>query len=231
MNKVLFWDFDGTLVYSDHLWYRCVRQALSLESPEHNVDPDALRELLHHGFPWHDPMADYTQCCREAWWPKMAAKFAKDYEALGVASAPARRAAIRVRNSVLNADSYTLYDDTRATLDYLQKAGWTHYLLSNNYPELWQVVEKLELAHFFIGSTISGRIGYEKPRRELFEHALETAGRPELCVMIGDNPNADLAGARAVGMPCILVHSVPHQDALFNAAALSEIPHVLVRLD
>ena len=229
MSRVLFWDFDGTLVRSDHLWRRCVHAALCRECPDSGISMDAIGEHLHTGFPWHDPAADYTECCRQAWWPKMNVRFTKVFEALGVDEALARRAAMRVRELVLDASAYNPYEDAPATLARLQAAGWRHHLLSNNYPELWQVVEKLGMAPFFEGHTISGRIGFEKPRRELFEHALEAAGHPDACVMIGDNPHADLAGAKAVDIPCILVHAVPHPDALFNAASLSEIPKVLVQ--
>ena len=53
---------------------------------------------------------------------------------------------------------------------------------------------------------LSANIGYEKPRAEIFQYALEKTGNPEVCYMVGDNPISDVKGAQAVGMKTILVH-------------------------
>jgi putative hydrolase of the HAD superfamily len=48
---------------------------------------------------------------------------------------------------------------------------------------------------------ISAEIGWAKPRPEAFEEALQRVGAdPSDAVYVGDDPNADMAGAAAVGM-------------------------------
>lgn len=66
----------------------------------------------------------------------------------------------------------------------------------------------LEKAVFwdFDGYFLSSMIGYEKPRKELYSYAYEKAGRPAKAYMIGDNPVADMKGAKSVGMRTVLVH-------------------------
>ena len=34
MNKVIFWDFDGTLVYSEHLWSGSLLKTLERYTPK-----------------------------------------------------------------------------------------------------------------------------------------------------------------------------------------------------
>ena len=52
MNKAIFWDFDGTLVYSKPFSIS-VQSALKFFS--YNVDILSIRSHLHSGFPWQSP--------------------------------------------------------------------------------------------------------------------------------------------------------------------------------
>jgi putative hydrolase of the HAD superfamily len=53
-------------------------------------------------------------------------------------------------------------------------------------------------------------VGAEKPHRAIFEHALRTVGveRTEDVWMVGDNPEADVGGALAVGIRALLADGV-----------------------
>lgn len=74
-------------------------------------------------------------------------------------------------------------------------------------PELDGLLHDLGLDGYFTAVVNSSLVGWEKPHRRIFEVALERAGRPERVWMVGDNPVADVAGARAVGIPGILVRA------------------------
>ena len=105
---------------------------------------------------------------------------------MGVEESLARRAAMRVREIVLSASSYSPYEDAPATLTRLQMSGWRHHLLSNNYPELWQVVEKLGLSRFFEGlPPYPGGLVMKNHAASYLNTALEAAEYPDACVMIG----------------------------------------------
>jgi putative hydrolase of the HAD superfamily len=49
-------------------------------------------------------------------------------------------------------------------------------------------------------------VGYDKPRKEIFEYATAKVGNPEVRYMIGDNPVADYEGGLNAGMKPVLVH-------------------------
>ena len=74
---------------------------------------------------------------------------------------------------------------------------------------------------------VSANIGYEKPREEIFKHALSVAKFPNTCYMIGDNPIADIRGGKSVGMKSILVHREGVFDADYHCENLSEISVLL----
>lgn len=68
MKKVLFWDFDGTLVYSNHLWSGSVYRVLKHNMPENQTSFDRVRAFMRTGFPWHTPDCDFTRCLDGLWW-------------------------------------------------------------------------------------------------------------------------------------------------------------------
>jgi putative hydrolase of the HAD superfamily len=64
------------------------------------------------------------------------------------------------------------------------------------------------LDRFFGATVISSLLGFRKPDPRMFALALEKLGAvPGSSVYIGDDPERDLAGARAAGMRCILFKS------------------------
>jgi FMN phosphatase YigB (HAD superfamily) len=229
MNHALFWDFDGTLVRSDSLWTGSVHRALIACAPDCGVGREDIRPLMREGFPWHTPGDDFRRLAAPGeWWAFMCRRFISIYRALGVSEATSAESAGLVRDFVLDIRNYTLYDDAVFALESCRRAGWRNFILSNNYPELAGTVEKLGLSPFFSGTVVSACAGYDKPRGEIFDIVLRLAGRPEPCFMIGDNPTADIKGAKAAGIPAILVHKdIPCEDADHICASLTEILEIL----
>lgn len=93
------------------------------------------------------------------------------------------------------------------------------------------MVEKLGLSPYLDGMTVSALVGREKPHPELFSIARQESGSPEIAVMIGDNPKADVEGGKAAGMKTILVHRDLPSQADAACSSLSEIPAVLQEFD
>jgi HAD superfamily hydrolase (TIGR01549 family) len=207
MNKALFWDFDGTLVMSRRLWTGSVHKALLSTIKDSTLTVDDVKPYLQTGCPWHSPEKDYTHLTSpSAWWDSMNDYFTGIYRALGLGESLAAAAARKVKDILLNVENFTLFDDATAVLQASVHAGYQNYILSNNFPELPEIVKKLGLSPYFSGFIVSAAVGYEKPRREIFEAALALAGHPDVCYMIGDNPIADICGAKSAGMAAILVH-------------------------
>jgi putative hydrolase of the HAD superfamily len=89
------------------------------------------------------------------------------------------------------------------TIDVLRDAhgrGTRMTLLSNAPHELADVVETLPELDFFDDYVFSARIGVAKPEPAAFEAALEVMGLPPGDVLFIDDREANVAGARAVGL-------------------------------
>ncbi len=223
MKKALFWDFDGTLVKSPHLWSTSLLRALKEAWPGCICTLQDVRPYLRNGFPWHTPGQDHSRMTGEAWWETMYSHFEKVCIALGAPDLTAVRAARYIREILLFTENYALYDDTMPVLQMLDELGFSQYIVSNNHPDLRKVLIDLDLAPCFTDVIVSGEIGFDKPRKEIFECALQRAGYPDICFMIGDNPVADGEGASKANIPPLLVHikeqcDYPAFDTLSEAA-------------
>jgi putative hydrolase of the HAD superfamily len=206
MKKALFWDFDGTLVKSLPLWSTSLLRALKDAWPGCLCTLEDVRPHLRSGFPWHTPVKDHTSMTGEAWWETMYRHFDSVCLKLGAPEDMASRAARGMRDVLLLPDNYALYDDTLSVLQRCREMGFSQYIVSNNHPDLRKVLNDLDLSSYFVDVIVSGEIGYDKPRKEIFECALQRAGHPDICFMIGDNPAADGEGAQSANIPPLLVH-------------------------
>lgn len=213
MNKVLFWDFDGTLVYSESLWTGSVYNALLNHIEDTDITIEDIRPYMRTGFTWHSYNSDHTSFIERAWWEQLEKHFCYIFTTFGIDEKTAENISKDVRDIILDVSKYNLYEDTILALQGALDKGYCSYIISNNYPELDQTLEKLNLDKYFKDYIISGKIGYDKPRKEIFDAALKISGKPDKCFMIGDNPIADIIGAKNMGIPAILVH----RDAISNA--------------
>jgi len=220
MTKVICWDFDGTLVYSEGLWRKCLYKALLEADPTFQTTPDIIGSHLQKGYSWHTPEADYRDCAGEAWWVRMNQVFLSAYCALGVDPDTAQKAADRVRPLIKRPENYRLYADALSALSICREAGCFQILLSNNYPDLEDVARDLGLGQYLNGYVISGAIGYEKPRPELFAIAKALCPDAECYFMVGDSVSADIRGGRAAGFTTVLVHQAPDPAADYTFDSL-----------
>jgi len=78
---------------------------------------------------------------------------------------------------------------------------------------LRQILERDGLRTHFDTFSFSDEVGMTKPRPEIFLQTLERLGAtPKESAHVGDLPETDLTGARAVGMRTVLFLSVSHRD-------------------
>lgn len=222
MNKAIFWDFDGTLTYSSPLWTTSVWKAASPYAVQYGITFDSIRPHMSYGFPWHEWNADKV-LKNDEWWNFLFRKFKLMFQSYGLDEDKADKASKEVRDIILSPDNYKLYEDAEAALEAAVKKGYKNYILSNNYPELENTIGKLGLSKYFEGYTVSGEIGYNKPRQEIFTYVLEKAGYPDISYMIGDNPKADIEGGQKAGMKTILVHNELKSSADYSLNNLMDI--------
>lgn len=212
LMNVIFWDFDGTLVYSKHLWSGSMYRAICEIDPGTTVSFEDIRVCNQKGFTWQTPDNDHTALTGEAWWEFMNAHIYRSFCECGANHDHAVEATRLTRTILKHPDNYHLYDDTLDTLAKAREKGYRHVLLSNNYPELEDILEQIGLLSFLDGVIVSALEGYDKPRRELFEIARKRYPA-ERYYMVGDNPSADVIGGNRSNMTTVLVHNGYHPDA------------------
>jgi putative hydrolase of the HAD superfamily len=101
---------------------------------------------------------------------------------------------------------YKLFADVRPALEALAGRGLKLGVVSNFEPWLEDILALEGVDHLFAAVAISGKLGVAKPDPEIFLAALEEAGAdPAATVHVGDQPVADVAAARAVGITPVLI--------------------------
>ena len=101
-------------------------------------------------------------------------------------------------------DNFELYEDTLPVLAELRRHGLKLGLVSNTGRDLSEFIahHRLEV-DVALGSRAHG---WTKPHRTIFEAVLrELDVAPEEAAMVGDSPEDDIDGARALGMRAFLV--------------------------
>ena len=206
-DRLILWDFDGTLAFRTGMWRGAMIEVLDRHAPGHGVRAEALRPYMRDVFPWHRAGTAHPELSEpEAWWAPIHGVMAAAYEGVGLTAHDARRFARAARaHYVDHRHGWALFDDTLEVLGALRDEGWRHAVLSNHVPELPQLAAGLGLDGLLEAIHSSALIGYDKPHPGAFAAALDAAGRPSTVWMVGDNPVADVGGAQALGIPAVLV--------------------------
>lgn len=225
--KVVFWDFEGTLVYSNPLWSNSVYNALKLVCPDTEVTFNDIRVCMASGFTWHTPDEDYSAITNEKWWQHMNLYFYNCYVKLGVSEETAKQAAEKIRIIIKKKENYTLYPDAVEILQALKNKDIKNVLLSNNYPDLCDVLKALEIYDLFDDFVLSAVVGYDKPRKEIFEIAKKVYPDADEYYMVGDSISADILGGKKAGFKTVLVHQGFNEQADYCFDNLIELKEIL----
>lgn len=207
-KPMLFWDFHGTLTTEDIIWFTAAQQALQHYLPEASVSRETIEKSFGQNcLPWRYFANGDTRSVvgSKAWWSFCELRFTEMFQRCGLTEEQAAMLAPHIREFVLVPDGFFLFPDVVKVLRTLQKRGYRQAVLSNNFPELSQVVQGLGLAPYLETVISSGCVGYEKPRSEFFAYAREKTGA-DICVMLGDNVPDDICGAKQTGFYAVAVH-------------------------
>lgn len=125
-----------------------------------------------------------------------------------------------------------VFDYTFEILEYLKTRGYRLHLLSNGFEKTQH--EKLRnsnLASYFDKIITSEGSNSMKPKKEIFDFALRvsesTIGNS---IMLGDNVDADIAGAKNAGMDAVFVNHTSREietPANFEVRHLKELENIL----
>ena len=130
------------------------------------------------------------------------------------------------------ANSAALYSDVIPTLQRLRDIGFKLAIVSNWESPLDPLTERLEIADYFDAVVASHdvRVRSEKPDPHIFNYALAAVGvSPEEVVHVGDTYEADIVGARNVGIRPILLDRDGTQADRWKETirSLTELPELL----
>jgi putative hydrolase of the HAD superfamily len=114
--------------------------------------------------------------------------------------------------------AWHVFPDVVPALERLEEAGFRLAIISNWLWEAPELFHDLEVARHFEHMIISARVGYQKPHRAIFEHALEVMGVPaDAAIHVGDSYRADVLGARAAGIEPVLIDRAIGDPARLSA--------------
>ncbi len=226
--RYVIWDFDGTLAYREGGWSGACVDVIKRSDTAVDVGIADIRPSLATGFPWHTPDEPHPAVTdATAWWERLYPVLERAMTEAGVTPNTAETLAPRVRETYLTEDWY-LFEDVVPTLESLADAGWSHLVLSNHVPELDWIIEDLGLARYLDAVYTSASIGYEKPHPEAFETVMRTLEADATAWMVGDSVEADIHGARHLGIPAILVRGT-HPEVSHVVENLHGVPALLAR--
>ncbi len=98
-----------------------------------------------------------------------------------------------------------LFEGTIDILDYLQHNYHLHIITNGFDYSQQKKMDGSKISHYFKTITNSELAGVKKPNPIIFNYALKLANaKAEESVMIGDNYEADILGAKAIGLDVIL---------------------------
>ena len=223
MKKVIFWDFDGTLVKANRRFVDSLN--FTLQKFGHSPDICTIDKTIKEAYPWLNYQNSYVGE-KDSWWDNFLKKLFPIYSSLNIDKSLIEKINQEYKTRLTTHNDYEIYPDTKFVLQECTNRGYSNYLLSNNFPELSFFVKDLGISEYFEDLIVSSHVGYEKPRKELFDHAIKIS-RCDFGIMVGDNPIADIRGGKEVGLKTILVHNTVESAADYTFETLTQILSIL----
>ena len=248
MLKAVLFDIDDTLIdwseFSDDwtlLEMAHISRAFELLSSELGITPDHLHAFTN----------EFRARTVQAWTSARSTLVAPNVgrvlvEAAIALGAPSDRIELQ---RVLQAYGWRAVPGTRVfpevhdVMRALTKAGIKVGMVTNAFqPMLLREIELGTDGHgileYFTDCRVSAAdVGYLKPHKAIFEHALEKIGTtPEETVFVGDDPEADIVGAQGVGMKAVLRYTerrpfLDDDDEIKPDAIVRDLHQLLPLLD
>lgn len=204
--RALLLDAMGTLIglrASVGTTYAAVAAEHGLQLDPVAVD-QAFREVYRAAPPLAFPglAGDALEQAERDWWSQRIAEVLR-----GVGEQEGGPPALHQQLFDLYADPqlWRVYDEVPAALARWREQGLRLAVVSNFDQRLARLLEAFDLLRWLDGVILSSRAGAAKPSARPFQLALEQLDlAPHQAWHVGDSPE-DEAGARAAGLPCVLV--------------------------
>src|SRR5512141_838717 len=240
--RAVVFDLGGTLMYERAAWDPVIAQAdealtsyLRAQGMELNLSsfPREFRKRIDRYFRKREKdllETTYSFVLRDV----LAEKGYGDVSEAIIRNALDRLFAVTQTN-------WTLEEDTLPTLKKLEQDGYRLGLISNagDDEDVQQLIRKFEISPYFDFIVTSAQCSYRKPHPRIFELAIANwYFLPSETVMVGDNLDADIRGAKSTGMYAVWIsrragsssEDQPRFEPDASIATLSELPALLDRL-
>ena len=125
-----------------------------------------------------------------------------------------------------------LYSYTHTTLKYLIRKYKLH-IITNGFEEVqMQKLENSNLINYFEQIITSEQVGFKKPSKQIFKFSmLKACAKPSNSLMIGDDLNADILGAKNFGMDQVFFNPLKYEhsdsEITYEINCLSELKEIL----
>ena len=126
-----------------------------------------------------------------------------------------------------------LVDGARELMDYLRGQGYRMHMCSNGFHEVqYKKLRACGLTDYFDTIVLSENAGANKPSQAFFDYALrQTGAQKETTLMIGDNLQTDILGAKRAGLDVAYFNRFPEYPATesvdYEVTSLAELMAIL----
>lgn len=240
--RAVIFDLGGTLMYERHTWYQVTAEGdealtryLIAQGLELNLStfPVEFRRRLGEYF------AQREKDLLETTYTFVLLDLLKDKGYSNMPDEVIRRALDSLFS--VTQTNWILEDDALPTLKKLEQDGYRLGLISNagDDQDVQQLVRRFEIAAYFDFILTSAACSYRKPHPRIFELAIANwYFLPSETVMVGDNLDADIRGAKSAGLYGVWIsrragqssEDQPRFQPDATVSTLSELPALLDRL-
>jgi len=125
-----------------------------------------------------------------------------------------------------------MFPYAKEILAYLKDKNYEIHLITNGFEKTqWSKIRNSGINHYFTHVITSESSMSMKPEKEIFEYAVKKAGADfQSSIMIGDNLEADIAGAMNAGMDAVFVNHIketPEISPTYTIHHLQELEQLL----
>ena len=126
-----------------------------------------------------------------------------------------------------------LVEGAHELVDYLKNKGYRMHICSNGFHEVqYKKLRACGLFDYFDTIILSEDAGANKPSKQFFDYALQKSGAVKAkTLMIGDNFNTDILGAKQAGFDTAYFNRFPDypapEPATFEVTNLSQLMDIL----